>query len=151
MGIIAISMLSMLMLMPVGLSGMRAATTETVRGQIVQRMTTQAMLVGFSSLATWAKNGGGAGVGQANPFFFDDQGRLQTQSDGVTPLAAKDGNTRYTVIVDPPTLPVYPGTTLMPGSSTPLARSVATLKMTVTLLNSGTQPVSYVILVPNQG
>jgi len=146
MGIVAISMLSMLMLMPVGLAGMRASTTETVRAQIMQRMTTQAMLVGFSSLTTWANN-------QGNPFFFDDQGRLQgtDSATGFTPQIAQDKDTRYSVVVAPPTGPVYPGTALMPGATTPLAKSVATVKMTITLLKSATQPVSFVILVPNQG
>ena len=138
LGIIAISMLTMLGLVPVGLSGMRSAMTETVRAQIVQNVTSQALLVGFSNLAKVVTND--------KYYYFEDQGR---QQNTLPQKEAPNTSSRYRVSVTQSSAPTpYPGSGNAPST---LATSVTTLNITIKLLNSTVKDETYVVLVPNQG
>ena len=176
-GIIAISMVSMLMLMPMGLSGMRAARTETVRAQIVQYMTSKAQLVAFTS-GTAADGSSliclmdrlhplyslatidASGTRIKDPYYFDDQGRL---------LASQTLSSRYMVDVtknDPSTIDtdrvIYPGSTAA-AVKTYVATSVAKLTLKTSQMIPSSPPAIPqniktigktqidVIFVPNQG
>ena len=149
MGIIAISMLTMLGLVPVGLAGMRSAMTETVRAQIIQNITSQALLVGFSKLDI--KNSDHKVVTGTDKFyFFEDQGRQQN-TDPQTDIFNSSSRYRVSVVrVDTATAPtVYPGSSN--GSKSDMFANVATLKIKIEVLKSLTKPETYTVLVPNQG
>ena len=154
MGIIAISMLTMLGLVPVGLAGMRSAMTETVRAQIIQNITSQALLVGFSKIdkdSDPAKNlvtnkPDAANSKLKDPYYFEDQGRQQYATDQSPP---PNTNTRYKVTVTRMDATVYPGSSN--GSKSDMFANVATLKIKIEVLKSLTKPETYTVLVPNQG
>ena len=128
LGIITTSLVAMLGIMPVGLETLRAAGAENTRAQIVQQLTSQAMLTPFSTLDTFVA---------ASPYHFDDTGWKQERLDG---------DTRFEVTVSR-TSTAYPGS----PQATGLAGSVTTLIMEVQSLPGNATPAKYVIHLANQG
>jgi uncharacterized protein (TIGR02598 family) len=70
LGIVSIALLSVLGLMPVGLSTMRQAMDQTTEAQILRRISGEAALVPFDRLDLFAS---------AGPYFFAQDGTLQDQ------------------------------------------------------------------------
>lgn len=79
LGIVSIALLSVMGLMPVGLTTMREAMDQTTEAQIMRRVAGEAALIPFDKLDAHVASG---------PFFFTQDGTLQ---------ASKNSQTRYTV------------------------------------------------------
>lgn len=127
LGIVSFALISVLGMMPVGLSTMRAAMDQTTEAQISRRISGEMMLTPFSRLDTWVSN---------SPLYFDDQGGLQT---------ALDQDTRYTVVLRRG-VPVFPGS----SNAVNLSSSLATFLLEITR-GAGPAASTNVLHIPNSG
>lgn len=130
LGIVSFALISVLGMMPVGLSSMRAAMDQTTEAQISRRIAGEMMLTPFSRLDAWVSN---------SPLYFDDQGGLQP---------TRDQETRYTVAL-------RRSATVFPGSSNAvnLSSNMATFALEIA---RGPGPAvsersTNVIHIPNSG
>lgn len=130
LGLVAFALISVLGLMPVGLTTMREAMDQTTQSQISRRVAGEMMLTPFSKLDAWLANG---------PIYFDDQGEKQ---------AAENGETRYSV-------EIRRGVSSFPGSSneTNLQGSLATFLIEIRRGSGPSAPFvsTNVVHIPNSG
>ncbi|XHR31081.1 MAG: Verru_Chthon cassette protein B [Chthoniobacteraceae bacterium] len=135
LGIISVSLLAVMGLMPVGLKTMREAMDATVESQILQKINAEASLTPFSQLAA---NFAG------KTFYYDESGLFLSNSPATAPSA-----TRYWVTTDV-TNPIYPGSSNAAVSNNLSALSI----LIVSAASSGaTNKVSHVcnVQIPNSG
>lgn len=130
LGIVSFALISVMGLMPVGLSTMREAMDQTTEAQISRRISGELMLTPFTRLDGWVSN---------SPLFFDDQGGLQ---------ASRDAETRYTVAIRRG-VPVYPGSSNAPNLSSNMATFV--LEIQRGPVSSQMSRSTNVIHIPNSG
>lgn len=103
MGLVSFAVLSILGLLPTGLSTLRSAMNQTVEAQIVRTIGAQSVVTAFASLAT-------------NNVYYDQDGLPTESSD----------EARYTVNVATNS-PVYPGST----NAGTLTNSLTSLKIQI--------------------
>jgi len=130
LAVVSIALLSVMGLMPVGLSTMREAMDQTAEAQILRRISGEAALVPFDRLDTFAS---------AGPYFFAQDGTLQGMQ-GV--------DTRYAVSLQRLTAS-YPGS----SNATDLSASIATFQLATTRLAAGVEKgrTTNVIHLANSG
>lgn len=80
LGIVSFSLLTVLGLMPVGLSTLKQATEQTTESQIVQKIGGEAYLTSFSQLAASFSN---------RTFYYDDRGKFLDVSPAAAPAATR--------------------------------------------------------------
>jgi uncharacterized protein (TIGR02598 family) len=102
-GIVSFAVISILGLLPTGLSTLRSAMNQTVEAQIVRTIGAQSVVTAFASLAT-------------NNVYFDQDGLPTTSSD----------EARYTVNVEA-NAPVFPGS----ANAGTLTNSLTSLKIQI--------------------
>jgi len=102
LGIVSLAMLSVMGMMPVGLSTMRAAMDQTTEAQIARRISGEAALIPFDQLDAYAA---------AGPYFFTQDGTLQS---------VKNEQTRYTISLRRVSA-TYPGSSNAPNLSSNIA------------------------------
>lgn len=126
-GIVFIAIVTMLGIMPVGLSTMRDARDATIRAQIAQRITSEALVLPFTKLSGLLDK----------TYYFDNEGFQQME---------KNGATRFEVFLEK-------ANAIYPGSSTAdqLEQSITSLKVHVQLSTAAEPPSTYVVLIPNRG
>lgn len=130
-GIISFAMVSILGLMPVGLSTMRQAMDQTMEAQLVRKISGEALLTPFGKIGAYTAR---------SPFYYTADGAQQ---------ASKDDQTRYEVNL-------RSVATVYPGSSTEamLSSNVTTL-MIETVRRAGGGAVlgrsTNAIFIPNSG
>lgn len=130
-GIVSFAMVSILGLMPVGLSTMRQAMDQTTEAQLVRKISGEALLTPYAKLGDYAAK---------SPFYFTAEG---------IPQRAMDDQTRYEVNLRSAST-VYPGS----SAESALSSSVTTL-MIETVRRAGSGAVlgrsTNAIFVPNSG
>lgn len=130
LAVVSIALLSVMGLMPVGLSTMREAMDQTAEAQILRRISGEAALVPYDRLDTFAA---------AGPYYFAQDGTLQShQGQG----------TRYAVSL-------IRSTASYPGSSnvSSLSDSMATFRLETVRLAGGVEQTrtTNVIHLANSG
>lgn len=86
MGIITFSLVSVLGLLPIGLSSFRDATESTIESQIISQITAEASLTPFHALPDYASG---------SPYFFDEEGsptRTEAESTYRAEISLKTPN-----------------------------------------------------------
>jgi len=126
LGIVSFGLLSVMGLMPVGLSTLRNAMDQTVEGQIVQKVSGRFLLTPFSKLQTDYAAG--------TNFYFDQEGEEVAQS-----------NATYEVKAKKPTGAVYP------GASEESTNSLCMIPVEVKRLGSSSAGNSFNVFIPNSG
>lgn len=121
LGLVSFAVLSVMGLLPVGLSNLRHSMDQTVEAQIVQSIAAQSVVAQFSDLAT--------GV----PQYFDDEGQPTE--------AGPDARYTANVTVTPPT---YPGS----SNNGDIGSSLATVRIR---LDSRHQSKLFTLQVANAG
>jgi uncharacterized protein (TIGR02598 family) len=81
MGIIAVAFIPLMGLLPIGLNTSKQAIDTTIQAQILQQMTGQAQLTGWSGLTTMCN-------GTANATYFDANGNVVTSASSAIYMAA---------------------------------------------------------------
>lgn len=127
----AVGLVTMIGLVPIGLTSMADSQTNMVRAQILQRVSGEAMLTSFTKLEEYVAQG---------PYFYDGQGQKQEN------LSAADQDTRFIVELSQLTTQ-YPGSNLAQD----LPKSIATLSLIIKSNPNKDAPARYVVHVPNQG
>lgn len=115
LGIVSFSLLTMVGVMPVGLSTLKQATEQTTESQIVQKIGCEAYLTSFSKLGTSFSG---------RTFYYDERGKLLAAS----PASAPAG-TRYWAkasVVDS----VFPGSANA-GSQGAMANSLVLMRIDI--------------------
>lgn len=135
-GIISFSLLTVLGLMPVGLTTLRQATEQTIESQIVQKIGSEVQLTSYSKLAA---NFSG------KTFYYSDQGDYLGSSPASVPA-----DTRYRAVA---TLSnsVFPGSTNAPSA---LSDSLVTMRIDIVRVSGGAAAKntnSYSLQIPNSG
>ncbi len=128
-GLISFAMLSIVGLMPVGLSTLRNAMNQTVEGQIVQKMSGRFLLTPFSQLRT--------NYSTSQSFYYDQEGEE-------VPGA---GTAAFKVTAFPPANAIYPGSSNAPTSVT---NSLVAMAIEVVALQGGATN-RFIVHVPNSG
>lgn len=128
-GLVAISILTLLGIMPVGLNTMRDAMDSTARAQIAQQVAGEALLKPFAELDNYIK---------AGPYYFTQEGLLLEKKDPV--------QTRFEVTLSRDST-VYPGS----EKADQLEKSITALKVEVRLSTGSALPFTYVLQIPNSG
>lgn len=131
-GIVSFALLSLLGVVPVGLSALRSAMDCTVEAQITQKISGEALLTPFSLLEDRFSG---------KTFFFDEEGNAQTSQ-------AED--TRYSLTAAVVNNPLYPGSDNLLNNS---SLKCIQLEMVTAPSRSAAQKQTnyYNILVPNSG
>ena len=128
-GLVSFCLLTVMGLLPVGLSTLRQAIDQTVESQIAQKLAGEILLTPYSQLTKYA----GTNV------YFDDAG------SAVAPVS--DPRYKVQIIL---TNPVYPGSLNAPAN-TPIANSIQTVQMNIVKMPGDAQSNRYTIQVPNSG
>lgn len=130
MAVVSIALLSVMGLMPVGLSTMREAMDQTAEAQILRRISGEAALVPFDKLDSFAS---------AGPYFFAQDGTIQ---------GAIGTDTRYAVSLQR-LMASYPGS----SNVTDLSGSIATFRLETLRLAGGVEQTrtTNVIHLANSG
>ncbi|MFV0336619.1 MAG: Verru_Chthon cassette protein B [Chthoniobacterales bacterium] len=136
MGVLSIALLTMIGLLPVGLDTARMAMSQTVKAQIVQRITSEAALTAFANLDDYVASGS-----VASPFYFDQEGQLATT----------ENTHRYKVaLAKLPVNSAFPGST----NASSLSDSLYAIQAVISDArseNSAEESSTHVIYVPNSG
>ena len=133
LGIISFGLLSVIGVMPTGLTALRQAMDMTVESQIVQQITSKTLLTPYSQLS-----GSFAGI----TYYYDDEG---------TYIQPKDTQTkaRYKVTTQLGS-PTYPGSASL-TDATAVPESISTIRIAVVTMPGASGTNNYVIQVPNSG
>jgi len=135
-GIISFSLLTVLGLMPVGLTTLRQATEQTIESQIVQKIGSEAQLTSYSKLASSFSG---------KTFYYSDQGNYLGSSPASAPV-----DTRYRAVATLSSC-VFPGSTNAP---TTLSASLVTMRIDIVSGSSeaaAKNTNSYSLQIPNSG
>jgi len=130
LAVVSIALLSVMGLIPVGLSTMREAMDQTTEAQILRRISGEAALVPYDRLDTFAA---------AGPYYFAQDGTLQSH---------QGQDTRFAVnMVRSPAN--YPGSSNVSG----LTNSMATFRLETVRLAGGVEQIrtTNVIHLANSG
>jgi uncharacterized protein (TIGR02598 family) len=128
-GIISVSLLTMLGLIPIGLNGLKSAADDTVRAQVSQHIASKLLLLPYSQIDAYVDQ---------MPLYFNHY---------AIPQEARNADTRYTV-TGQVRATSFPGSDTL-GDSSDLSGSICTIQFTITTLSGEKQP--YVIHLPNRG
>lgn len=136
MGVISFAMISVIGLLPVGLSTFQRAMDQTVEGQIIQRINGEMMLTPFKQLSA-SYNG--------KTTYFDMEGQLLPN--------ATDAKYKVETSLIGTT---YPGSTnaVYPGASSPaeaVASNVQGIQVSIIKMPGATATNKFNIKVPNSG
>jgi uncharacterized protein (TIGR02598 family) len=129
LGLIAVGLLTMMGLVPIGLNSMHDSQQSMVRAQIFQSVSSEAMLTSYTDLGNFISQG---------PYYYDGQGQKQ---------AAKDERTTRFVVELSQKSTQYPGSSNVQD----IKRSISTLGLAITAYPGARTPVKYVVHIPNQG
>ena len=127
----AVGLVTMIGLVPIGLNSMADSQTNMVRAQILQRVSGEAMLTSYAKLDQFVS---------AGPYYYDGQGQKQEK------ISAADKDTRFIVELSQQTTQ-YPGS----DKAANLSKSIATLALVIKSNPAKEAPAHYVVHVPNQG
>jgi len=130
MGLLSFCLLTVMGLIPVGLTSLRRAVEQTVVSQIAQQLNGEILLTPYSQLAT--KYGG-------QEICFDEAGGQ----------VADLSKARYKAQMSLSN-PIYPGSTNAP-TSTPIVGSIQTVQLNIVKTSGEAQSNRYTIQVPNSG
>lgn len=139
LGIVLFALLTIVGLLPMGLTSLRDAMEQTVESQIVQRTSAEVLLTPYKQLAQTISG---------RTCYYDGEGYLLASSPAAAPAA-----TQYWVTTTQAD-PVYPGTASLTDPATGIG-SLSTIRIEVVRASSASAAVKstrqYVILAPNSG
>lgn len=130
LGVMSFCLLTVIGLLPVGLTTLRDAAQQTVEGQIVQRVGSQMQLTQFTQLDD---HFGG------KVFYFDDEGTPSSSK----PTVGYQVSTAFGVVN-------YPGSSAAPSES-PITANIRTLEVEVVKLPAAKSTNRFNLAVANSG
>ena len=141
LGIVALSLVTMVGMIPVGLSSMRDAMDATTKAQITQRITSQVMTIPFAQIPAVT-------TGEHiywKTYYFDQEGFEQGSVDrnGTRQGTSPDLTTRFQVVVSSTA-------TEYPGAAGTMSDSIVTLRLHMTFYGRDTVAADVALGVPNQ-